>query len=255
MSDVFDLREVFGDWAYDPDDCVRLVRGADGREIMQVRQPLGIEQYEVDGRPDGERPYGEESALDYQMARLAKAQAEGGKKAFKLGPEECAELFNEGVLYYYRYAHFFQIKDWARTVRDTARNLRLFDFIHRHARREEDRAQLEQWRPYILRINAVARAMVALDAGRHDEALRIAQEAIGQVEGLAEMENPTFQFERQRSVLALRELVEQIERARPVSELERLQAQLQKAVESERFEQAAQLRDRIRALREGASTR
>jgi hypothetical protein len=255
MSKHFDLRDVLGDWPYDPDDCVRLVRGADGREIMQVRQPLGIEQYEVDGRPDGERPYGEESALAYHMARQAKAQAEGAKKPFKLSAEECAELFGEGVLYYYRYAHLFQIKDWERTARDTARNLRLFDFVHRHARREEDRMQLEQWRPYVLRVNAVARAMLALDAGRHDEALRIAEGAIERVEGLAEMENPTFQFERQRSVLALRELVGEIEKARPVSELDRLQAELQKAVESEQFEQAAQLRDRIRVLRERASAR
>lgn len=255
MSDCFDLREVFGDWPYDPDDCVRLVHGADGREIMQVRQPLGIEQYEVDGRPDGERPYGEESVLDYHMARQAKAEAEGAKKPFKLGAEECAELFNEGALYYYRYARFFQIKEWARTARDTTRNLRLFDFVRQYARREEDRTQLEQWRPYILRINAAARAMAKLDAGRHDAALGIAREAIEQVEGLAEMENPTFQFERQRSVLALRELVDQILKARPVSELDRLQAELEKAVASERFERAAQLRDRIRALREGASAR
>ena len=45
------------------------------------------------------------------------------------------------------------------TQRDTAtRNLRLFDFVHQHAHRKEDRHHLEQWRPYILRINAVARA-------------------------------------------------------------------------------------------------
>jgi len=249
MSEHWDLRDVLSDWPYDPDDCVRLVCGSDGREIMQVRQPLGIEQYEVDGRPDGQRPYGEESALDYHMGRRAKAQAARSKKPFTLSAEDCAELFAEGVLYYCRYARFFQIQDWQRTARDTARNLRLFDFVFRHARREEDRMHLEQWRPYVLRLNAEARAMLALEAGRHDEALGIAREAIERVEGLPEMENPTFQFERRRALTALRELVEQIEKARPVSELDRLQAQLQQAVESERFEQAAQLRDRIRALR------
>ncbi|MBI5393984.1 MAG: UvrB/UvrC motif-containing protein [Verrucomicrobia bacterium] len=255
MSKHPDLREFFDDWPYDPDDSVRLARGADGREIMQVRQPLGIEQYEVDGRPDGERPYGMESALEYHLSRVAKARAKGEGESFKLGPEECAELFTEGVLYYYRYAHFFQLKDWARTARDTGRNLRLFDFVHRHARREEDRGQLEQWRPYILRMNGVARAMIHLDAGRHDEALRIAREAIGSVEALPEMDNATFQFERQRSLAALRELAEQIMKVRPVNELERLQGELQKAVDAEHFERAAQLRDRIRLLRDQAATR
>ena len=58
---------------------------------------------------------------------------------FDLGPAECNELFTEGTLYYFRYVRLFQLKDWARTIRDTDRNARVFDFIHRHARREEDR--------------------------------------------------------------------------------------------------------------------
>jgi hypothetical protein len=249
MSDHFDLRELFNDWPYEAEDCVRLLRGEDGREIMQVRQPLGIEQYEVDGRPDGERPYGMESALEYHLSRLAKARAKGEESSFRIGEKECLELFSEGVIYYFRYARFFQIEDWARTARDTARNLRLFDFVQRYARREEDRAQLEQWRPYILRINTVARAMIETEAGQHDEALKIVRTGIARLEALPEMENETFQFERQRSFLALRELVDQITKVRPVSELERLEDELRQAIESERFERAAQLRDRLRTLR------
>ena len=249
MNDHFDLRELFNDWPYEAEDCVRLVRGAGGREIMQVRQPLGVEQYEVDGRPDGERPYGMESALEYHLSRFAKARAKGEGESFRLGEKECVELFAEGVLYYFRYARFFQIEDWARTARDTARNLRLFDFVRRYARREEERVQLEQWRPYILRINTVARAMIEAEAGQHDEALKIVREAIECLEALPEMENEAFQFERQRSLLALRELADRITKVRPVSELERLEDELRQAIESERFERAAQLRDRIQALR------
>ncbi len=251
MSKQFDLREIFDSWPYDPDDCVRLVRGADGREIMQVREPLGIEQYEVDGRPDGERPYGMESVLEHHLSRLAKARAE--VESLKLSTEECAELFNEGVLYYYRYAHFFQLKDWARTARDTARNMRLFDFVHRHARREEDRMQLEQWRPYILRMNAIARAMIKLEAQQHDEAIAIARGAIEQLEALPLLEHETFQFERERSSVALREFVEQTMKTRPRGEAERLQEELQKAIKAEHFERAAQLRDRLRILRDAAA--
>ncbi|MCX7824245.1 MAG: UvrB/UvrC motif-containing protein [Verrucomicrobiae bacterium] len=254
MSHTHDLRDLLESWPFDPSDDVRIIRGSDGRQIMQVRLPLGIEQYEMDGRPDGLRPHGMESALEFQLARLAKAKAEGREAAFALDAEDCVELFNEGVLYYYRYVRCFQIKDWPRTVRDTARNLRVFDLVKRYAEREEDRLQLEQWRPYVLRMNAVARAMMAVEEHRFEEAMKIIGEAAANIESLEEMDNPTFKFERERSLTALRELAQQLERDRPLTELERLQRELQKAIESEQFERAARLRDRIKALRSAAGT-
>lgn len=246
MSDSFDFRPVFEAWPFDPANDLRVVRGDDGRELLHVRTPLGIEQYEVDGRPDGQRPHDMESELEFQLAQLA--QASHDKSAFVLGAEECAELFNEGILYYHRYVRFFQLKDWQRTARDTARNLRMFDLVHRHAARPEDQAQLEQWRPYVLRMNTVARAMIALDNHQHDTARKIVSEAVEGIEALPDMDSPTFHFERDRSLSALRDLARQIERSRPRSELEQLQQQLQEAVAAEQFERAANLRDRIRAL-------
>jgi hypothetical protein len=248
MSDTFDFRPLLEAWPFDPANDLRVVRGDDGRELLQVRTPLGIEQYEVDGRPDGQRPHEMESELEFQLARMAKAKAAGEEAEFKIGTEDCMALFNEGVLYYYRYVRFFQLKDWSRTARDTTRNLRVFDLVRRHAERAEDRAQLEQWRPYVLRMNTVARAMIALDNGHHEVARRIVAEAVENIESLPDMDNPTFQFERDRSLSALRDMAKQIEQTRPLSELERLQRQLHEAVAAEQFERAAGLRDRIRAL-------
>ena len=144
MSDSVDLRRILKGWPYDPDNDMRVVRGSDGRELLQVRTPLGIEQYEMDGRPDGARPHGLESAMDFYFQRLQEATAAGTEAEFDLSPNDCGELFNEGTLYYFRYVRLLQLKDWPRTVRDTARNLRVFDFVHRHARREEDRLFLEK---------------------------------------------------------------------------------------------------------------
>jgi len=59
---------------------VCVARGVDGRPIMQVRTPLGIEQYELDGRPDGRHPHDMESVLDFQHARLAAMRSQ---KAFR----------------------------------------------------------------------------------------------------------------------------------------------------------------------------
>ncbi len=249
MSDAADLSRILKSWPYDPENDARVIRGDDGREILQVRTPLGIEQYEMDGRPDGQRPHGMESALEFYQRRFEEARIAGQESDFELSAPECGELFNEGTLYYFRYVRLFQLKDWVRTIRDTARNLRAFDFIHVHARREEDQQFLEKWRPYILRVNASAAAMQEVDRQAYDKALSLVNEAMGKIESLAELEDETFQFERQRSLTALRELAAQIQKNRPLSELEQLEHQLRRAIDRQEFERAAQLRDRIRALK------
>ncbi len=249
MSDSVDLRKMLTDWPYDSENDARRTRGDDGREILQVRTPVGVEQYELEGRPDGARPHGRESALEFQEERLRQAKAAAREAEFELGPRECGELFNEGTLYYFRYVRLFQLKDWARTMRDTARNLRAFDFIHRYARREEDKTFLEKWRPYILRVHSSATVMLELEKRDYDAALRIANEARQKIEALEELDDETFKFERERSLTALKELAAQIQKNRPLSELEQLERRLQRAIERQEFERAAQLRDRIRALK------
>jgi hypothetical protein len=249
MDESKDLSEFLENWPYDPDDNVRRVSGKHGREVLQVRLPLGIEQYNLTGRPDGEQPYGKESALDYYLERLEEARQAGEHDEFSLNADECEELFSEGTLYYYRYLHLFQLKDWAGTVRDTARNLRVFDLVRQYAEEEDDRMYLEQWRPYLLRMNATAAAMIQIEKGQHAAALGLIKKAIADIESLDELEDETFQFERQRSLVALKEIAGQIEETKPLSELEVLERELRRAIETQSFERAADLRDRIRALR------
>ncbi len=249
MSAPLDLSELLRSWPYDPDNNLRIVQADDGREVLQVRLPLGLEQLEMEGRPDGLRPHGRDSALDHQLACLAQAKAEGKLSSFKVDAENCEELFNEGTLYYLRYLHCFQLKRWKITARDTARNLKLFDFLHRYAEREEDRENLEKWRPYVVRMNAVARAMIELENNDYAQAITIVREAAQTIESLPEMAEETFKFERNRSLTALRELAVQIEKTRPLSELERLEKELRRAIDKQEFEHAAGLRDRIRELR------
>ena len=249
MSEFVDLRKLLASWPYDAEKDARLVRGDDGREILQVRTPVGVEQYELEGRPDGERPQGMESVLEIHWRRFEKAERAGRESEFRLSPRECAELFNEGTLYYFRYVRLFQLRDWTRTIRDTERNLRVFDFVHRYARREEDRQYLEKWRPYILRIHASAAAMLELEKKQYARALRIVDAALEKLQSLEEMDEETFKFELERSLTALGELRKQIEKNRPLSELEQLESQLRRAIERQEFERAAELRDRIRELR------
>jgi hypothetical protein len=203
----------------------------------------------MEGRPDGARPHGKESALAYYLEKLEVAKAAGEEAGFTLSSRECSELFNEGTLYYFRYVHLFQLRDWAATVRDTDRNLQVFDLVHRYARREEDQQFLEKWRPYILRVNSTARIMLALEERNYDQALTMANQAIEALELLENSGDDTFKFEQERSLTAMRELADQIQKNRPLSKLEQLERQLRRAVERQEFERAAELRDRIRALK------
>jgi hypothetical protein len=249
MNESDDLKSLLQRWPYDPENDTRLIRGDDGRELVQVRTILGIEQFEADGRPDGARPHDMDSALDYFQQQHEEARQAGRDGDFDLSPEECSELFHEGTLYYFRYVRFFQLRDWQRTIRDTARNLRAFDFIHTHARREEDRQFLEKWRPYIMRVNASAAAMFEVERQAYEKGAKVVVDAIARIEGLEEVDDETFKYERDRSLMALRDLSEQILKNRPLSKVEQLEHQLNRAIEKQEFERAAQLRDRIRELK------
>jgi len=61
---------------------------------------------------------------------------------------------------YFRYLVLFQIGDFKRTVRDTEHNLKICDIVGNYAENEEDKKEILQYRPYILRMNAVSRACI-----------------------------------------------------------------------------------------------
>src|SRR5690348_9843892 len=59
MARRHDIDRVLQEWPYQPGEIsARLVRAADGREVVQMRVEMGLLQLETDGRPDGTRPSG-----------------------------------------------------------------------------------------------------------------------------------------------------------------------------------------------------
>jgi hypothetical protein len=174
-----DLRCCLEGWPYHPEKNVIVERGADGREIILVRLPMGLEQYEVDGRPDGRRVHGAESLLDFHRSRIGAALQNGSAAVVDLTVEDCAEIFHEASAFYHRLVLLFRLKDWTRVERDAAHVLALLELGRRHARCAEDRVQLDPWRPHVTRIHAVARAMIFLDQRQHRDAMQIARNFIG----------------------------------------------------------------------------
>ncbi len=135
-----DIAHLLEEWEYDPEETIRFVEGDHGRQVLQVRLPLGIEQYELDGRPDGARPYERESVLDEIESRLSKFVEENGEDGgYSIDHSDFALLQNEGILYYYRYLLLFQMGDYERTSKDTQHNLRLCNLVERYCTNKEDR--------------------------------------------------------------------------------------------------------------------
>ncbi len=250
-----DISKVLQAWKYDPTANVRKIWGDDGIQKVQVRIDQGafqgILQLNLDGRPDGKKPYGFDFALDYYRSALEKYRRvnKGDEKGFTLDGDACRELFDEGTRVYGRYAFLLQLQDYERVIRDTERNMALFRFVNTYGEEEEDRMNLEKWWPYIIRLNATARAMQSSQKGEFEGALEIVREAREKIDRLPEMESEEFHVERARSEESLDELEKELLSHKPPSRRERLQKDLQNAIDEEDFERAAAIRDELRGLK------
>ena len=228
---------------------VRRITGSDGRPKIQMRLDLGLLQMELEARPDGRQPHGCESLLAYHQGRLARyKQVNGVEIGFELSPKACKDLREEAVMYYYRYLSLFILGEYGCVVRDTNRNLAVFDLCRKFGSRKRDRSALEQYRPYVLMMNARARIQLAIDDERLVEALEICQEGINRItEFFKQMGKPEL-AERCSELDILRSVEEEIISKLPSDPTALLHADLSEALEREQYEKAAELRDRLRNL-------
>ena len=168
-----DIGPILKEWDEDPDSGrIRKIIGSDGKERIQIRVQFGMLQLEADGRPDGKRPYGRESLLEHYRSLIETYKAEYvTDEGFKLDHHDCERLKDESIQYYHRYVSLFELKDYQRAERDTARNLRVLDMIKKYAEREDDALSYEEYRPYIMMMNARAKAFIHMDNNDYAGAL------------------------------------------------------------------------------------
>lgn len=243
-----DISDILQNWDYDPEHNIRVLNAPDGRLILQVRQPLGIEQYEMDGRPDGSRPFGHETYLSMIEERFSRCRADGASvESLSLNAEDFQRLQNESILFYYRYLVLFQLNDFERVARDTDHNIRLCRLLESYCHDEDQRNSILQFRPYIIRMNSMARSMLVIQQHDFHQGVTILESAIQEIEGLEMLPSPVFQFERSRSLTYLGTALEQM-REKDSDPRKILEDELKRALEEENYEQAAELRDQIRNL-------
>jgi hypothetical protein len=249
---VEDLTELLRVWAYEPGSVnARMIIGRDERPKLQVRLDLGVLQMEMEGRPDGKRPEGFASLLDYQQDRLDRyAKQSGGPEGFVLSTEECRALREEAVQYYHRYVGLMAIADYAGVVRDTTRNLVVFDLCRDFAAEESDRTLLEQFRPYVIMMRARGDAESALAGGRNGEAMAAIDRGLADIKAVFEQTGKSAGYERANEVQLLRGMRDALVPKLPVSQRMELKERLRAALDAENYELAAVLRDELRLMQE-----
>ncbi|MCP4378467.1 MAG: excinuclease ABC subunit B, partial [bacterium] len=76
---TLDIGDIMDQWPYRPGQITaRRINGMDGLEKIQLRLDLGILQMNVSGRPDGQRPHGCESLLEYYRKELENKITDSG---------------------------------------------------------------------------------------------------------------------------------------------------------------------------------
>ncbi len=203
-----------------------------------MRIDLGLLQMELDGRPDGTRPLGSETYLDYLLERSVAVE-----EPFELSEEDCQEIDREFVQYYYRRICWLKLQEYDRAVKDADHTLALMDLCGRYPPDEQWMVSHEQYRQFVLFHRIQAAALSALDSSGAESAvqeLNLGLERVRELFTQYEAEDQFDDDELVKRLIGLREMLRsEYDVGRTLSE------QLEDAVAAEQYELAAQLRDEL----------
>ena len=245
-----DIGPVLEGWEYEPGKLkVRKIQGVGGREKIQIRLDLGLYQLEIAGRPDGEEPYGEESLLDHYLSILEEHRAKyDTDEGFKLDKSDSIALSSESMQYYHRRISWLAIGEYESAIKDAEHNLQIMDLKRDYAEEEEERLSSEQYRPFVLMQRTQAYGLLYLQRKDYEGALAQIERGISAIESFFHRRHRGELIENCTELSFLQGWRKEIVRSKPLTLREKLQRQLEESVETEQFERAAELRDRIKSL-------
>ncbi len=248
----FDISHLLEQWEYQPGQVVvRRFIGKDGIEKIQLRVDLGLLQMNAHGRPDGKRPFGHPSLLDYYLTKMQQyaKKHHGSEEGFRLKAEDCSKLQLEALQYHHRYICLLQLEDYAAVLRDTERNLKLFEMVEARADSEDLAWSLQQFRPQVLMINTRAKATIKLKNEDFPTAIREIEAGLERLRDFYEHHSRQDLLEQSAEIHALQHWLEEVNTRRPLSKREQLEIDLHEAVKKEDYEKAARVRDALRNLK------
>jgi hypothetical protein len=245
-----DLDDILQSWPFDPSTgevIAREVTARNRRRVVQVRVELGVLQMEVEGRPDGHRPHGFATYLDYLRSRV-KPPGRKANPGWKMEAEHCAEADREFIQFYHRRVAWLALQKFDRALVDADHTLAMMDFVSRHGMNEEYIQTHERLRGLVLFHRTQAAAALALEGHKPDEAVDAIRDGIGRLTGT----DARWAIESEEEggpevplVEQLRHIEREIRKHFAVPKT--LREQLDEAVQREDYERAARLRDEIKA--------
>ncbi len=236
------IDDVLRAWPHEPGElAARIVKGDDGRPVLQMRLDMGVLQMETTGRPDGVRPAGSETFYDV-LAEQAFREAE-----FTLSDDQCNEVDREFVQYYHRRTCWLALREFRHAVEDADHTLALMDITRKHSDDQEWTLSHEQYRPFVLFHRTQAAALAELEDNGANAAIDEINRGLDDIRKVFVEYDAEDHFEEDDLVQKLRELRESVREHYEVGPT--LDEQLAEAVAQEDYEQAAKLRDEMAVQR------
>ena len=240
MADSRNISDILQDWDYDSQSIrARIVAGQDGEaDVLQMRVEMGIIQMAVDGRPDGIRPEGFATYLDY----LLQEEISQGNE-WDLNDEQCMEVDREFMQFYQRRISWLSIKEYQQVVRDADHTLALMDFCKRHSPDDGWTIVHEQYRPFVLFHRTQAAAYYQLNESTPQAAIECINDGLNTIRSIFESHDLEEHFDEDELVSQLRDIRESLRDEYSVGKT--LHEQLADAIASEQYERAAEIRDQL----------
>ena len=179
-----DLDDVIQGWPYDPEPgevLARELRARDGRSVLQIRVELGVLQLEIVGRPDGTRPHGFATCLEYLRYACGQSRTGAGGKAspsWTMDQEQRDEADREFTQYFHRRMAWLSLRRYDKAVLDADHTLALMDFVRRHGNDDDYIASHEQSRGLVQFHRTQALALLAIERRRPEEAIDALREGM-----------------------------------------------------------------------------
>ena len=225
-------------WPFDPNLLnVRLIKGRDQRDVIQMRVDMGVLQMETTGRPDGERVHGFDTVLDFLQSKRLEDDD------YELDEDVAGEVDREFMQYYHRRISWLRLSFYSRAVMDADHTLRLMDVSTELSPDEEWSQTHEQYRPFVLFHRTQADALGHLEEDSAEAAVSAVNGGLDSMREFFEKHDAMEHFDEDELVTRLIELRESLRKEYKVGKT--LEEKLHEAVADERYELAAKLRDEL----------
>ena len=234
-----DIDFILRHWPFQPGVVSsRFADASDGRKVMQMRIEMGLLQMECTGRPDGARPGGAETYLDYLNAQVVHKGSQ-----FVLTDENHMEIDREFMQFYHRRICCLALREFRQAAADADHTLALMDFVAQWSTDAEWTLSHEQYRPFVIFHRAQASALAEVQDSNPEAAIEQISLALDRIREVYVKLDSEERFEEDELVGQLNELKESLRKEYGLGRT--LLEQLDAAVAAEQYERAARLRDEI----------